>query len=151
MKLIPLMKLIGRVAAPTVIGKIPTGNRSIFAMTGGEFEGERLRGRVHPSGGEWMLQNDDGLGQVDVRILLETDDGVPIYLRYSGLMDFNQAVVEALGQGRPTEYGDNLFLTHARFEAGDPRYTWLNRTIAVGEGRVHPDCVEYTLYEINHG
>ena len=44
MKLIPLMKLIGRVAAPTVIGRIPAGNRSIFAMTGGEFEGERLRG-----------------------------------------------------------------------------------------------------------
>ena len=72
MKLVPLMKLLGRVAAATVIGKIPTGNRSIFR-------------------------------------------------------------------------------TQARFESGDPRYAWLNRTIAVGEGRVHPDCVEYTLYEISHG
>lgn len=151
MKLEPLFKLIGRVSEPSEVGRALTGTRRIYTVTGGEFEGERLRGKVLPGGGEWFLQGEGGLGQVDVRLLLETDDGVPIYLRYSGLMDFNEAIVQKLSQGQSSEYGDNLFLTQARFECGDERYAWLNRVVAVGEGRVHPDCVEYSLFALANG
>jgi hypothetical protein len=36
-----------------------------------------------------------------------------------------------------------------RFDTpGDPRYAWLLRTVAVGEGRMHPDCVEYAIFEV---
>ncbi|MBW2271346.1 MAG: DUF3237 domain-containing protein [Deltaproteobacteria bacterium] len=150
MKLVPLLKLTGRVAAPTAVGRSLSGTRTIYAVTGGEFEGERLRGRILPCGGEWFLQGDEGPGQVDVRMLLETDDGAPIYLRYTGVMKLTPDVMETLSQGKSTEYGDFLFLTQARFEAGDERYEWLNQTIAVGEGRVHPDRVEYMLYEVTH-
>lgn len=151
MKIVPLFQLTARVEPPTEIGPTGNGTRRIFIATGGEFEGDRLRGRVLPGGGEWFLQSDGTLGQIDVRLTLETEDGVPIYLRYSGVIDFTPKVLETISQGRSTEYGDNLFLTHARFETGHPRYAWLNRTIAVGEGRMHPDCVEYSLYEVSHG
>jgi hypothetical protein len=66
-------------------------------------------------------------------------------------MDFNEKIGKALAEGRPSEFGDNLFLTQVRFECADPRYAWLTTTIAVGEGRVHPDCVEYAIYEVAHG
>lgn len=151
MKLVPLMTLVGRVEAPIEIGEVPAGARRIFVASGGEFEGERLRGSVRPGGGEWFLQSDTGPGAIDVRLLLETDDGAPIYLRYSGLMDFTPKILSTLAEGRASEYGDNLFLTQARFEAGDARYAWLNRIIAVGEGRVRPDAVEYRLFEVAHG
>lgn len=151
MKLVPLLNMKATVDAPTEIGPMPIGTRRIFAVTGGRFEGERLSGDVLPVGGEWFLDAGDGFGQVDVRILLQTDDGAPIYLRYSGIMDFNETVGAKLAAGQSTEFGDNRFLTQVRFEAAHADYAWLATTIAVGEGRMHPDCVEYAIYECAHG
>lgn len=150
MKLVPLIRLKARVSAPAEIGRMPHGSRLIYTAEGGEFEGERLRGTVRPNGGEWFLQPDEGPGQIDVRLLLETDDDALIYLRYTGVLDFTEAIVRTLAAGKSSDFGDNRFLTQARFESGDPRYAWLNHTIAVGEGRVHPDCVEYAIYEADH-
>lgn len=150
MKLAHLMKLIVRVEAPIPIGKVLTGTRMIYNASGGEFEGDRLRGKVLPGGGEWFLQNDDGMGQPDVRLLLQTEDGAHIYLRYTGILDFNEAALAAITEGRSTNFGDNLFLTQVRFECSDPGYAWLSNTIAVGEGRMHPDSVEYAIYEVKH-
>ena len=151
MKLVPLFVMKATVEAPTEIGPLPTGTRRIFNATGGSFAGERLSGIVRPGGGEWFLDAGDGYGQVDVRLLLETEDGVPIYLRYSGVMDFNETVGAKLAAGQSTEFGDNRFLTQVRMECAHPDYAWLTSIIAVGEGRMHPDCVEYAIYEATHG
>ncbi len=151
MKLVPLFNMKASVAAPVEIGPMPTGTRRIFDATGGSFVGDRLSGVVLPGGGEWLLDAGDGFGQVDVRLLLRTDDEASIYMRYSGVMDFNEAVGAKLAAGKSTEFGDNHFLTQVRFECGHPDYAWLTRTIAVGEGRMHPDCVEYAIYEAAHG
>ena len=56
-----------------------------------------------------------------------------------------------LAAGQSTDYGDNEFLTQVRFECADPSLDWLSRAIAVGEGRMHPDCVEYAIYQVVHG
>ena len=151
MKLVHLMQMKATVAAPVEIGPMPIGTRRIFQATGGSFEGDRLRGEVLPGGGEWFLDAGEGMGQVDVRLLLRTDGGVPIYLRYSGTMDFNETVGAKLAAGQSTDYGDNEFLTQVRFECADPSLDWLSRAIAVGEGRMHPDCVEYAIYQVVHG
>ena len=151
MKLAHLFQMKASVDAPTLIGPTPVGTRQIFAVTGGTFEGERLSGVVLPPGGEWLLDAGDGFGQVDVRLMLRTNDDAPIYMRYSGLMDFNETVQGKLAAGQSTEFGDNPFLTHVRFECADERYAWLTRVIAVGEGRMHPDCVEYAIYELVNG
>src|SRR3546814_4990222 len=41
------------------IGKAHFGRRMIAALTGGEVEGERLRGRVMPSGGDWATRSEE--------------------------------------------------------------------------------------------
>ncbi len=151
MKLLPLFEMKATVETPIEIGPMPIGTRRVFNATGGRFEGERLRGEVLPGGGEWFLDAGDGFGQVDVRLMLRTHDGAPIYLRYGGIMDFNSVVAEKLAAGRSTEFGDNRFLTHVRMECAAPEYAWLATTIAIGEGRMHPDCVEYAIYEAAHG
>ncbi len=150
MKLVHLFQMKASVEAPIEIGPMPIGTRRIFNATGGTFEGERLKGEVLPGGGEWFLDSGDGFGQVDVRLMLRTEDGVHIYLRYSGIMDFNEVVGAKLAAGQSTEYGDNKFLTQVRLECADPKYAWLATTIAVGEGRMHPDCVEYAIFEVAH-
>jgi hypothetical protein len=150
-KLIHLFKLEARVDSPVDIGKGLAGTRQIYTVTGGEFEGERLRGSVLPGGGEWLLMGENGVAQPDVRITFQTHDGAHIYVRYTGILEFNEAVGSALAEGRATEFGDTDFLTQVRFECGDPRYEWLSRIIAVGEGRMHPGHVEYAVYQVAHG
>jgi hypothetical protein len=149
-KLVHLMKLIVRVDAPVEVGKGVLGVRRIFNAVGGEFEGDRLSGVVLPGGGEWFLQGDSTVGQADVRLLLQTEAGAHIYLRYTGILDFNETALAAITAGRSTQFGDNHFLTHVRFESSDPECAWLSQTLAVGEGRMHPDCVEYAIYEVAH-
>jgi hypothetical protein len=133
---------------PVEVGKGPFGVRSIFDVTGGVAEGPRLRGRLLPSGGDWLLVDEGGTGRLDVRGTLETDDGARIYIQYHGVMKINEKVLSALAEGESTEYGDTYFMTQPRFETGDPRYDWLNRVVAVAEGRLLPSAVEYRVYEL---
>ena len=73
---------------------------------------------ILPPGGEWLLDAGDGFGQVDVRLLLRTDDDVPIYMRYTGLMDFNEVVQESsLRASRP----NSATITSSRTSASNVR------------------------------
>lgn len=151
MKLVPLMTLHGDLKAPLDVGKGPYGQRMIFDVTGGTFEGEKLRGTLLPSGGDWILVDDQGVGHLDVRITLETDDGALLYMQYYGVLEMTEAVMTAMAGGKPTEFGDIYFMTQPRVETGDERYQWLNNIVAVAEGRVVESAVEYQVYEVTNG
>ena len=62
------------------IGATPQGNRRIVYVTGGTFEGPKLKGEILPGGGDWVLFRPDGVGQLDVRATARTDDGDLIYV-----------------------------------------------------------------------
>ena len=151
MKLVPLMTMHGDLKPPVDVGKGPYGQRMIFDVTGGTFEGEKLRGKVLASGGDWILVDDQGVGHLDVRITLETDDGALLYVQYYGILELKEEVMTAIGGGKPTEFGDVYFMTQPRVETGDERYKWLNNIIAVAEGRVVENAVEYQIYEVANG
>jgi hypothetical protein len=133
---------------PIDIGAVPSGNRRIFDVTGGSFEGPRLKGRLLPSGGDWLLIGTDGIGRLDVRGTFETEDGAHVYAQYFGVLVLNEAVMGSLTQGRETQYGDTYFMTQPRFETGHPDYTWLNSVVAIAEGRVLPNAVEYRVFQV---
>ncbi|HXH13424.1 MAG TPA: DUF3237 domain-containing protein [Alphaproteobacteria bacterium] len=149
MKLEPLMTL-HVVSTPVEIGPGPQGIRTFFAIAGGTFHGARLRGRVLPHGGDWLLVDSEGVGRLDVRLTLETDDGAHIYMQYSGIAVINDTAATAMAQGGATAYGEMYFMTQPRFETGDARYGWLNRLVAVGEGRLVPSAAEYQVFELVH-
>jgi uncharacterized protein DUF3237 len=151
MKLVPLMTMHGDLKPPVDVGKGPYGQRMIFDVTGGTFEGEKLRGKVLASGGDWILVDDQGVGHLDVRITLETDGGALLYVQYYGILELKEEVMTAIGGGKPTEFGDVYFMTQPRVETGDERYKWLNNIIAVAEGRVVENAVEYQIYEVANG
>ena len=50
----PLMVLRLETAPTQEIGSTPQGALTIFPVTGGSFEGERLRGQVLAGGGDWV-------------------------------------------------------------------------------------------------
>ena len=132
------------------IGAGPAGARQIFDVTGGSFEGPRMKGRVLPSGADWLVMGSDGTGRLDVRATLQTDDGANIYVQYYGVVHLDEKVMTALASGEAMEFGDTYFFTAPRFETGDERYAWLNKIVAVGQGRMLPNAVEYRLFEVQN-
>jgi hypothetical protein len=83
----PLMVMRLVTAATEEIGSTPSGVLSIFPVVGGSFEGDRLRGRVLSGGGDWVTGRADGTLDVDLRIILETDDRALIHMTFSGVRD----------------------------------------------------------------
>ncbi len=148
MQLKPLMTYTATLKPPVEVGSVPQGTRTIFDVTGGHFEGERLNGKILASGADWLLVDGQGVGRLDVRATLETDDGARIYIQYFGVLVMNEKVGEALAAGGSTDFGDTYFMTAPRLETGDERYAWLNGIVAVAEGRVLPGAVEYRVFEL---
>jgi Protein of unknown function (DUF3237) len=122
--------------APTQdIGPGPHGTRVTFPITGGSFEGDRLRGKVLPSGSDWTVKRPDGVTELDLRITLETDDGALIHMTFEGIRD----------DGAP---GAPYFRTVSRFETAEPKYSFLNRLLAVGAGEIRTDGPVHVIEEI---
>lgn len=153
MKLELLFEMHADLEPGVPVGSGPYGTRSIVDVTGGTLEGPRLRARVLPSGGDWLLIRPDGKSALlDVRATVQTNDGAFVYVQYYGLIEITPAVQAALASGSgSTEYGEHYFVTQPRFETGDPRYAWLNDVMAVGEGRLRPNAVEYRVYQARPG
>ncbi|MBW2233391.1 MAG: DUF3237 domain-containing protein, partial [Deltaproteobacteria bacterium] len=135
MKLEPLMTYHADLKAPVEVGKGPLGNRMIFDVVGGSAEGPRISGKLLASGADWLVIDESGIARLDVRATLETHDGAHIYMHYHGILEMNEKVTAAMARGESTDYGETYFMTSPRFETGDPRYTWINRLVAVAEGR----------------
>ncbi len=131
----PLLTLRLDTAPTQDIGAVPHGTRVTFPITGGSFEGERLRGKVLPGGDDWTLKRPDGVLELDLRITLETDDGALVHMTFEGLRDDGAA-------------GGPYFRTLPRFETAEPKYAFLNRLLAVGVGEIRPDGPVHVIEEL---
>jgi len=148
LKLEPLCEYYAVLKDPVPVGDGPYGNRQIFDVIEGEVTGARLRGRILPSGGDWLLLGTDGVGRLDVRATIETHDGAMIYLSYYGVLHMTGKVMEAIAGKTETQFGETYFYTNPRFETGDPRYTWLNGRFIIAQGRLGQSRVIYRLFEV---
>ena len=130
------------------IGSTPVGRRRIVPVSGGQFSGARLNGIVRPGGADWVLNRADGVMLVDVRLTLETDDKVLIYLSYQGSFRAAPDVMLRFARGERLDDKEYQLRTVARFETGDARYRWLTDMLVVGAGLQRAEGVEYHLFEI---
>lgn len=151
MKLTPLFEMQGRIGSSTVIGSGPFGTRAIGEVTGGSFTGERLSGQILTPGADWVLLDSAGAVHLDARLTLATNDGAHIYMRYTGILEFTDKIRDAFANGTSTEFGDNYFVIQPMFETGDERYSWLNRLVAVAEGRLLEGGMHYKVFECAPG
>jgi len=72
--------------APTLeFGRTFEGTRRVIPITGGTFEGPRIRGSVLPGGADWNLARADGGGSVDASYYLRTHDEVLIRITNQGI------------------------------------------------------------------
>lgn len=136
--------------APSVpVGTGPFGTRRIREVVGGEVTGDRIRGRVGTGGGDWVLLGPDGWGRLDVRLTIHTDDDAHLYVQYFGVIEYTDAALAANAGERSSDYDEHYFRTAPRIETGDERYAWVNRTVFVADGRLHPGpVVEYRVHRV---
>jgi len=75
-----LMVLQVKVGTPHNLGAVPHGIRRTAPLSGGSFEGPRLRGSVVAGGSvDWQVLRSDGVLEMDLRVTLQTDDGALIH------------------------------------------------------------------------
>ncbi len=146
-----LMTLQVGVGAVTLqnIGAVPTGTRRTAPLSGGHFEGPRLRGQVLPGGSaDWQLLRGDGVLEMDLRITLETDDGALISLTSFGLRHGPPEVMAAIARGEKVDPASYYFRTTPRFATAHPKYAFLNSLVAVASGDRRAEGPIYTIDEL---
>lgn len=143
-----LYRSVVTLAPVQTIGPVPDGERRIIPITGGRFEGPRLRGEVLPGGADWQVVRHDGSAHLDARYTLRTDDGALIYVHNVGIRHGPPDVLARLAQGEAVDPRLYYFRTVPRFECGDRRYVWLNHLIAVATAVRRPDSVVIDAYAI---
>lgn len=136
------------VAAPQVIGDMPLGDRRIGLITGGRFHGPGLHGVVLPGGADWLLTGGDGATRLDVRAVLQADDGQVIGITYQGVRHAPPDVAARMAAGEQVPPGSYYMRTAIRFETGPGPHEWLNRLLAVAVGHRFPDGPVYDVYAV---
>jgi hypothetical protein len=136
------------VGAVQNLGRTPLGDRRVAVVTGGRFEGARLKGTVEQGGSDWILLRPDGAMQLDVRITIKTDDGALIGIRYGGFRHGPPDVIERLNRGEPVDPSSYYFRIAPFFETAAEKYAWLNRIVGVGSGHRPPEGPVYDIYEV---
>ncbi|WJJ95057.1 DUF3237 domain-containing protein [Neopusillimonas aromaticivorans] len=66
-------------------GKSDAGHLRIVRILGGTFEGEKLSGKILNGGGDWQTLRDDGVMELEVRCLMQADNGALIHLTGQGM------------------------------------------------------------------
>ena len=134
--------------APIELGESPRGRRRIIPIVGGRVTGERLSGELLNLGADWQTIFADGTAELDTRYAMRTGDGALIDIRNFGFRHGPRDVLDALMRGETVDPARYYMRTQPRFETGDPRYAWLNRTIFVGTGERLADGVRVTFFEV---
>lgn len=137
-------------AEPEVIGPVPEGLRLNFYVTGGEVLGPRIKGVVRPVGADWLTVRPDGVGILDVRTTLETEDGALIYTHYTGVAEFGPEGYSRFIEGTPPPPEGFDLKIRPVYQTSHPDYLWLNRAFCIGVGKAFPDKreVSYDIYSI---
>ena len=144
----PLFTIKVLVGTTQNLGRTPLGERRVAVVTGGHFEGAKLKGVIAEGGSDWILVRPDGAMQLDVRLTLKTDDGAMIGMRYSGYVHGPADVFGRLMRGETVDPAAYYFRIAPFFETSSDKYDWLNRVVAVGIGQRQADGPAYDVYEV---
>ncbi len=143
-----LFQITLNITGAETVGAGPRGTR-VIAYVAGTFEGPGLKGTVE-NGADWYLLRSDGVGELDVRLTLKTDDNEHIYMQYSGVADIPQAVLDHTPPGQLPSGKMDTLRTAVRFETASTKHARLNRIQAVGIGQADTvaGTVGYRIYAL---
>jgi len=110
-------------------------DRLIVPVTGGTFEGPKLKGTLVSPGGDWITRRPDGTAALDARFVLQTDDAQKISMTAQGI-------------NYTPPGGTQYVRIFSLFETGAAKYDWLNHLVAVGVYRPMPGKIAHRIYRI---
>jgi hypothetical protein len=132
----------------SIIGATPGYDRRVGEVVGGTFEGERLRGRILSGGSDWQSLRRDGAITLNVRMVLQTDDGHLIGMTYQGMRHGPKEVMERIGRGETVSPSEYYLRATPYYETASEKYDWLNRTVSVAYGHRLAGGPIYQVFEI---
>ena len=144
----PFCDLEIHLARPLELGTSLRGRRRIVPIIGGTVGGPRLQGEVLAGGADWQTVYEDGSAQLEARYTLRLADGALLDVANYGYRHGPPEILAALARGEAVEPQSYYMRTTPRFETGDPRYAWLNRTLFVATGARLPAAVRLEVFEI---
>jgi len=105
-------------------GQTSRGERVVIPITGGTFEGPKLKGTILNGGADYQyVDHKNARNEIEAIYCIRTDDGVNIHIRNAGLI-----VTSKDEKGNPSFY----FRTSPKFDApNDSKYAFLNNAIYV--------------------
>lgn len=122
------------------VGEVPDGRRRVIPITGGTFDGPKLRGVVLPGGADWNLSRSDGATVFEASYYMRTDDGVIVRITNTGVGEPPRA-----GAREPRQ---PIGFTTPRFDAPKGKYDWLNRSVFVGTVSFDPAAKDPILIRV---
>ncbi len=140
-----LMSLRGSIPAPVMVS--PT--LMVFNVDDASIDSPRIKARLKNPSGDWVRIQPNGNWKLDVRLLMETDDGVPIFVHYNGVFRMSPQLGERLQSGEVIPGSDMYFRSAPYFETSSEKYGWLNDILAIGKMRSFGGGqVIYDLFEV---
>ena len=129
-----LFDLVFERGTATNVGS-PGGNKVVVPVSTGTFEGPKLKGTVIAPSGDSITVRQDGSSVLDLRLLLQTDDGEKILMTCRGI-------------AYTAPDGTRFARLQPLFETGADKYAWLNKVVAVGVYRLVPGKIAYRIYRV---
>lgn len=122
------------IGQPVDVGDAPHGHRRYIPITGGTFEGPRLRGTILPGGADWQTDRADGVTEADALYSIRCEDGTVVIVH-------NQGVIAGRGA---------YMRTALRFEAPAGPHAWLNQAqfVSAIAGGPRPGTVVINVFRV---
>lgn len=129
-----------------ILGTTARGERIILPITGGTFEGPKMKGVVLSGGADYQYVNKE-LGRTELEAIytIKTDNNVLIHVRNIGII-YNPNEDKISAAVNPTEF---YFRAAPKFEAPvDSEYTWLNNAIFICKPVPQKDYISIQVWKV---
>jgi hypothetical protein len=136
------------VRPPLVIGSPPDSYRRIGVISGGSFEGDRLSGKVLDGGSDWQTIRPDGAVNLNVRLVLRTNDDALVCMTYQGVRYGPRDVIARIDRGEVVDPESYYFRVNPLFQTSAPQYDWINHVVGIGIGHRLADGPIYSIFEL---
>jgi hypothetical protein len=136
------------VKPPLVVGSPRDSYRRIGVIPGGLFEGDRLSGKVLDGGSDWQTIRPDRAVNLNVRLVLRTNDDALICMTYQGVRYGPPDVIARIDRGEVVDPESYYFRINPLFQTSAPQYDWMNHVVGIGIGHRLADGPIYSIFEL---
>lgn len=119
------------------VGATPNGFLRLIPITGGEFSGPNIKGKILLGGYDWNTVVNENVTHVFAKYAIQTEDGVNISVENEGYINAKQQ--------------NALIITSPKFQVQEGKYDWLNSGVFVGSlqgGITEKPSVRIKIYKM---